>query len=121
MPATHDTQLDDPAPLAYRPIAQLTHALEPAAEYMPLAQVKHPELDVAPVDVPKLPAPHSSQDTDADADANEPAAQLTHPLRIDLVPAGQLAQTNDEVAPVVVENVPAGHPVHVESPDEDAK
>ena len=47
MPATHERQLGEPMTLAYRPTMQLTHALEPATEYIPLWQIKHTVLDAA--------------------------------------------------------------------------
>jgi hypothetical protein len=95
------------------PFAHLVHALLPAPEYLPAAQLTHDVVEAAIVPAAQekqvepsfgftVPAPQSAQSVDPVAD-DFPAAQFEHEVRPSseapvYFPAGHFVQTVDEVS-----------------------
>lgn len=71
----------------------------------------------APIAPEYFPAAQLVQDTDPARDENRPTAQTLHFVGFELeeyIPVGHDRHTEEDVAPVVVEKVPAGQLAHAE-------
>jgi hypothetical protein len=122
-PPAHFTQVEAAVASAtaeYVPGTQSVQTEAPPTEYVPAAQPVHMEAEVAAVVGKDFPAGHGTQ-VEAPAPAEyvqavQSAQALTPPT--EYVPRQQLLHQKDVVAPVWVENCPAGHLTHVLAPSD---
>ena len=88
-------------------------------EYVPTPQIPH---ILAPVEFKYVPGIQAVQIEDPETLEYVPISQGTHSLdpANEYVPAGHSSHTDDDVAPTVIEKVPAGQILQLDEPVTDA-
>ncbi len=88
-------------------------------DHVPALQAKHSVLETRPIEEDHVPAAQGKQAVEPGLDDHVPGLQLRQvpnrvaPTEVDHVPALQNWQAETEVAPIVDDQYPAGHRLHV--------
>ena len=105
------SQFTHPTPYWYVPAGQSrTQALRSSVEYFPAPQIKHVDVDIAPVPAEYFPTSQSTQDVALVTVEYLPSSHSKHadePKLTLYLPASQLVQLEMPIAPVVSKYLPA--------------
>ena len=118
VPAGQKLQATEDALVEKVPAGHNVHLEAPTEENDPGKQSRHTELLVAPSILELVPAQHLLHEEAAVTLLYDPGAHGVHELAptLEKVPTGQLKQVEISVAPSSLENLPAMHPTHEDTP-----